>query len=111
MRSRVLENSVQKKNGYTKTAGSALRAHGNAKYCVSCLPSSEREWVLCSPVFLSRYGGDEGALAAAHVADHADQLAGPHVAAAVLQHDALRRVAVLAVVHVGRRQRSVIGTA
>ena len=61
-------------------------------------------------MFLARYGGDEGALAAAHVPDHADQLAGLHVAAAVLEDDALRRVAVLAVVHVGR-QRSVVGTA
>ena len=61
-------------------------------------------------MFLARYGGDEGALAAAHVADHADQLAGSHVAAAVLEDDALWRVAVLAVVHV-RGQRSVVGTA
>ena len=69
-----------------------------------------RTYCARSPVFLSGDGGDEGALSAAHVADHADQLAGPHVAAAVLQDDALRGLAVLAVVHV-RRQRAVVGTA
>ena len=68
-----------------------------------------------SPVFLAGDGGDEGALAAAHVADDAHQLARPHAAAHVLQHDALRRQTVAVVVHIRRRrrrrQRPVVGTA
>ena len=65
-------------------------------------------------MFLAGDGGDEGALAAAHVADDAHQLARPHAAADVLQHDALRRQAVAVVVHARRRrrrQRPVVGAA
>ena len=61
-------------------------------------------------MFFPGYGGDKGALAAAHVPDHADELARPHVAAAVLEDDALRLRAVLVVVRVGRRRRPVVGT-
>ena len=56
-------------------------------------------------MFLAGDGGDECALAAAHVADDAHQLARPHSAAHVLQHDALRRQIALAVVHARRRGR------